>query len=284
MSNFQKRITTAIVLLIFALIGMSGNSFAFMAFFGVVGFMCLWEYFNLVLSKDENASKKVRLTVGLIIGFLPFILMSCSYLVDDFGIKEAGLIFLPILSSIFIVELFLNADSPYTNIGFILTGLVYIGIPFAMFVPIHFNYGNAPILGMWAFVAAFDIAAYLVGSQIGKTPLFPRISPKKTWEGVGGGVALLAIFFFLLPQIFDLLSNNFNIILTDDISKTDWIVIACISLIFGTLGDLVESMLKRNLGVKDSGNLLPGHGGFLDRFDSVFFPMPFVAAYLLWIL
>jgi phosphatidate cytidylyltransferase len=284
MSNFQKRITTAIVILIFALIGMSGSSITFLIFFGLVGFMCLWEYFNLVLSRDLTSYKKVRLAVGLLIGFLPFILISCSFLLDDFGLKEAALIFLPILSSIFIVELFLNADLPYANIGFILTGLIYIGIPFAMFVPIHFIYGNAPILGMWAFVAAFDIAAYLVGSRIGKTPLFPRISPKKTWEGVGGGVGLLVIFFFLLPQIFDFLSNSFNVVLTDDISKTDWIVIACIALVFGTLGDLVESMLKRNLGVKDSGKLLPGHGGFLDRFDSVFFPMPFVAAYLLWIM
>ena len=117
---------------------------------------------------------------------------------------------------------------------------------------------------------ANDTGAYLIGSQIGRTKLFPRISPKKTWEGSAGGVLVTFLAGYLLSRIFS------------DISLVDWCVLAGIVSIFGSLGDLVESMLKRSLQIKDSGNLLPGHGGFLDRFDAFIFLLPFAAAYLLW--
>jgi phosphatidate cytidylyltransferase len=281
MNNFQKRILTAIVLGILAIIGLSGNSYFFLIFFGVVGGFCSWEYYDLVLKERESRNKIGRKMGGMAIGFLPFFLLSIHYLFPEtLSIIAVGFIFSVALSTLFVLELFLNAGTPFSNLGYVFTGIIYLGIPFGLLVPIHFTFGNAPIIGMWVFVAAFDVAAYLVGSRIGKTPLFPRISPKKTWEGVGGGVGLLAIFFFLMPFILSWISNVFGYDIANEITTKDWIAIAVISLIFGTLGDLIESMLKRNLKVKDSSNLLPGHGGFLDRFDSVFFPVPFIAAYL----
>jgi phosphatidate cytidylyltransferase len=281
MSNFQKRILTAIVLMLFGIAGLSGNSFLFLIFFGVIGGFCSWEYYDLVLRDKSSRSKISRKILGMMIGVLPFILLSIHYLVPDtLTIIHVGFIFSVVLSSLFVMELFVNSGTPFSNLGYVFTGIIYLGIPFGILVPIHFVFGNAPIIGMWVFVAAFDIAAYLVGSRIGKTPLFPRISPKKTWEGVGGGVGLLVIFFFLLPMILEWISTVSGYEIANEIRYKDWIAIAAISLVFGTLGDLIESMLKRNLGVKDSGNLLPGHGGFLDRFDSVFFPVPFIAAYL----
>jgi phosphatidate cytidylyltransferase len=281
MSNFQKRILTAIVLGLFAIVGLSGNSYFFLIFFGIVGGFCSWEYYDLVLREKKSRSKIGRKIGGMAIGFSPFFLLSVHYLFPDkLSIIQVGFIFSVALYILFVLELFLNAGTPFLNLGAVFTGIIYLGIPFSLLVPIHFVFGNAPIIAMWVFVAAFDVAAYLVGSRIGKTPLFSRISPKKTWEGVGGGVALLIIFFFLMPMILDFISNIFNYDIASEITNKDWIAIAAISLVFGTLGDLIESMLKRNLNVKDSSNFLPGHGGFLDRFDSVFFPVPFIAAYL----
>ena len=116
-----------------------------------------------------------------------------------------------------------------------------------------------------------DTAAYIVGSQIGKTPLFPRISPKKTWEGTLGGLAGTLILAFLLNEYFE------------ELILRDWLILAILVGLFGSLGDLVESMLKRSFAIKDSGRLLPGHGGFLDRFDGFIFMLPFAAAYIVWL-
>jgi phosphatidate cytidylyltransferase len=113
-----------------------------------------------------------------------------------------------------------------------------------------------------------DAFAYAVGSLIGKHKLFPRISPGKTWEGTLGGIFFNFVVAYLLSLLFPVLGLR------------DWAVIAAIVSIFATFGDLVESMMKRSLNIKDTGNLFPGHGGMLDRFDAYFFAIPFVAAYL----
>ncbi|MGB0931093.1 MAG: phosphatidate cytidylyltransferase, partial [Chitinophagales bacterium] len=109
--------------------------------------------------------------------------------------------------------------------------------------------------------------AYLVGRLIGKTALFPRISPNKTWEGSIGGAVGGLIIAAALPYVFP-----------TDFGANVWYCVAVVAILFGSLGDLVESMFKRSLGVKDSGNLLPGHGGILDRFDALFFAIPFIYA------
>ncbi|TAK40283.1 MAG: phosphatidate cytidylyltransferase, partial [Saprospiraceae bacterium] len=116
-----------------------------------------------------------------------------------------------------------------------------------------------------------DTGAYIIGSLFGKHLLFSRISPKKTWEGTFGGIAITFLVAFLFC------------VFTNELRFRDWIILGAIVSIFGSVGDLVESMLKRSVGVKDSGNLLPGHGGVLDRFDAFIFVLPFAAAYLLWI-
>ena len=113
-----------------------------------------------------------------------------------------------------------------------------------------------------------DSGAYVVGSLIGKTPLYPRISPNKTWEGTLGGVFFCLVTGYIFSLYYTMLST------------VDWMVLGAITAIFGSLGDLIESMLKRSVDKKDSGNLLPGHGGMLDRFDAFIFLLPFAAAYL----
>jgi len=124
-------------------------------------------------------------------------------------------------------------------------------------------------LGFFILQWSSDTFAYLVGRKLGKHKLFERISPKKTIEGFIGAIVLTALVAYVLSRFWD------------DISTRDWMLISVIVVVFGTLGDLVESLLKRNLGIKDSGAILPGHGGVLDRFDGVFISAPAVYFYLL---
>ena len=125
------------------------------------------------------------------------------------------------------------------------------------------------IMGMLLLIWANDTGAYVLGSKIGKTPFFKRISPKKTWEGTISGMITTLILAAILGFVFN------------ELSVVQWYGVAVCVIIFSTLGDLVESMLKRNLGIKDSGTILPGHGGILDRFDALLLVVPYIA---LWIL
>ena len=220
----------------------------------------------------------MRKILGVAIGATPF-LMAAIY---HFGKIENGLeflkicilLFLPFIFLIFILELFTKSKNPFGNLGYLFLGVIYIGIPFtlAQFIAIDGdNYFPNIILGLLLLTWGNDTGAYVIGSQIGKTPLFPRISPNKTWEGSLGGVAVSFLIAWLL---------SFYVA---ELSLTNWLVLATLVSVFASLGDLIESMLKRSLGVKDSGTIMPGHGGFLDRFDAFIFLLPFAASYLLLI-
>ena len=178
----------------------------------------------------------------------------------------------PLIFLLFLYELFHQSEKPFRNIAYLVLGVVYLGLPFALLVKIATHTGSySPnlVLGMLLLTWANDTGAYFVGSKLGKRPLFPRISPKKTWEGSMGGVVIGLLAGWILSQIFP------------QYTITDWLILALIVVLFGSLGDLVESMLKRSLKIKDSGTLLPGHGGFLDRFDAFIFVIPFVMAFLI---
>ncbi len=124
------------------------------------------------------------------------------------------------------------------------------------------------LLGIFILIWASDSGAYVFGVTMGKNKLFERISPKKTWEGFIGGVVISQVAAFLLSRYFG------------DLGYLHWGIIAGIVAVFGTLGDLVESMIKRSVKIKDSGKILPGHGGILDRFDSLLFTIPVIFTYL----
>jgi phosphatidate cytidylyltransferase len=133
-----------------------------------------------------------------------------------------------------------------------------------------FSYSAGLPMGVFILIWTSDTGAYLAGRSFGKTKLFERVSPKKTWEGSVGGLLLSLLVAYVISQ-FDLF---------DTVNVLDWFIIACIIVVFGTFGDLFESLLKRNLHIKDSGNMLPGHGGVLDRFDALFISIPTVFFYL----
>lgn len=176
-------------------------------------------------------------------------------------------IFLP-----FIYQLFKPKNITFSNrIGNFLLAITYIALPFAFIISIPFfnnNYHPKIILSIFIMIWANDTFAYLVGRNFGKTKLYEKISPNKTVEGALGGLIAGIIAAFIIAKYVTVLS------------LTNWIMIAIIVFIFGSLGDLIESKFKREAGVKDSGNFIPGHGGFLDRLDSIIFAAPFVYVYL----
>ncbi len=232
-----------------------------------------WEYQNLIQKYPYNQhhtpteEKWLLMLVSSIVYLL--IAGTAAQLLE---LKQLAWI-LPIIFCLFLKELFAGAENPFVRVGFNLIALAYIALPFGLMIAVA-NYNNTfnpnRIFGIFALLWANDVMAYFTGKAFGKTPLFKRVSPNKTWEGsMGGGLSTLLIAIILgqlFPQAF---------------STTVWLGIGLIVAVFGSLGDLVESLFKRSIGVKDSGNIMPGHGGILDRFDAVIFAMPFIYAFLI---
>lgn len=203
--------------------------------------------------------------------FIATLLMSSFYFYD----YQYQLILLTILALFlaFIPLLFdKKGQQPTRYLGNLFLSVLYIALPLSMLVKIPFlkseTYQSSIILGIFVLVWVNDSFAYLTGNFLGKHKLLKHISPKKTIEGFVGGFIFTLIAGFLLSTQIQILSSN------------DWLVISFIIGIFGVLGDLVESMFKRKASVKDSGNIIPGHGGVLDRLDSIIFATPFIFAYL----
>jgi phosphatidate cytidylyltransferase len=173
---------------------------------------------------------------------------------------------------VYLVKLYKkNERKPFTNIAFTFLGIIYVAVPFALFNIAAFEdgvYNYEIIWGCLFILWACDTGAYFAGTFFGKRKLFERISPKKSWEGFFGGAALALLFAFGIAQFFH------------SYSVTEWMIIGVIIVVGGTYGDLVESLLKRSIEIKDSGTILPGHGGFLDRFDGLLIAIPFIVVYV----
>ena len=278
MRGLLRRAATGAIFVLIMLAGLFGGPYSFVLLFAIITGACLWEYLGMMLVRDEKRDR-IRKLIGLLMGLLPVVLSALVNLGiarnPETFVLIAALLFSPFIFMAFIYELlFTKSDRPFENVAFIMLGIIYIGMPFALLNFIAFDgdhFYAKTVFGILLLTWLNDTGAFVVGSLLGKTPLMPRISPKKTWEGAIGGVAISlgtgAILFYTINQL----------------SLLDWLVIAIIVSVFGSIGDLVESMLKRSKNIKDSGTLLPGHGGLLDRFDGFIFCVPFVAAYLLWL-
>jgi phosphatidate cytidylyltransferase len=178
----------------------------------------------------------------------------------------------PLVSCIYLIKLYKKFErKPFTNIAFTFLGIFYIAVPFSLLNIAAFEKGNYNfqiIFGCLFILWASDTGAYFAGTRFGRRKLFERISPKKSWEGALGGALLAMIFAFGIAYYFH------------SLALWQWLTIAVIIIVGGTFGDLVESLLKRSVETKDSGDTLPGHGGFLDRFDGLLISAPFIVAFL----
>lgn len=277
MSPKQKellvRTQTAVV---FAAVMFSG------IYFNVFSYLCLMCFIMLAsINEFHNVMKPTRQANKVSRWYKPlsFLIAAAFFIVSYFiieGSVDAKLLlaFPAIVFIFFILELFAESKHPFANISTNVLGLVYLTLPFVAlnFVAIRENEGYEfkMVLAILFIIWANDVFAYLVGSRIGKHKMLPRISPGKSWEGIAGGVVGAAGVAVLLSYWFDL----------HYLFLTDWICMGVIISFAATVGDLSESMLKRSLHIKDSGTMLPGHGGILDRFDAFYFAVPFVALYL----
>jgi phosphatidate cytidylyltransferase len=171
-----------------------------------------------------------------------------------------------------VIKLFENTHNEFSTLAFQLMGIFYITVPITMLAKMSFFnsffYSYDLPLGFILLLWICDVGAYVVGKNFGKHKLFERISPKKTWEGSVGALITVEVTAYILSVYFDTYSRN------------DWMIMGFLVLVFSTFGDLFESLLKRNLQIKDSGTMLPGHGGILDRFDGLFMAVPAVFFYL----
>ncbi|MEN0004862.1 MAG: CDP-archaeol synthase [Bacteroidota bacterium] len=272
MSSLYRRAGTAVIFVVVMIGGIYGGPYSFVLLFGVIAGLSMWEFFSMLLP-----GVALRQWVGVAIGLYPYLFTAffhLQWLGESSSLGLALLLLVPVFFLLFLYELFSPSEQPFTNLGYYALGIIYIAVPLTLlqFMAFH-NQTFDPnvVFGLLVMNWMNDTGAYVVGSRFGKTPLFPRISPKKTWEGTIGAIIFTVLVGILLYYLFS------------SLTLVDWIILALIVAVFGSLGDLVESMLKRSFQLKDSGTLLPGHGGFLDRFDGFLFLLPFAATYLLLI-
>ena len=276
MKNFIVRTITS-VFFVAAIVTSFLNPQAMMALFCVVTGMTIWEFCGLVNDRPYTEINRFICTVA---GVYLFLAMT-GY---NSGLTPAT-VFIPYLVSIIylmVAELYLKAKDPINNWAYTMLSQLYIALPLSLLnvlafrsngYEIHYTY-LAP-LSVFVFLWTNDAGAYCVGSLIGRHKLFPRISPGKSWEGsIGGGLLVIAAAI-LIWYLTDLYGVN-------DLGLTayEWAGLGLVVVVFGTWGDLIESLFKRTLGIKDSGNILPGHGGMLDRFDSTLMAVPAAVVYL----
>ena len=287
MNNLLKRSFTGLLIVGIIISGLLINSLSFFIVFLGIMMLTLWEFYHLVHMIKVRAQVKLGLFMAFLLFTLIFLL---SIQALDIKYLSLLLIFFPF---VFINELFAERNRPFHNIAYTFLGLTYIALPFSLLSLLSFDmhekiqpfftldgqedilnfllqpgyvidYSPYLLLGVFIIIWLYDTGAYLTGMIWGKHKLYRRISPKKSWEGVIGGTVIALITGIILSRYFK------------EITQFEWVMIVLVIVFFGTLGDLVESMLKRRVGVKDSGHILPGHGGFLDRFDGFLLAIPVI--------
>lgn len=288
--SFLLRTATALVLVAVMLAAILWGPYSFAAFFLILTTGILWEYYHLVNGLAEiNIYRPLHCFGGALIFFCAFCVS--SHLTDKWILQ----LYVIYLMAMFISRLYSKQKNPMRELAYILMGQIYIAYPIAMLSALAFHtlafplgevlkdYSPLFVLSLFFFIWINDTGAYLTGMTFGKRRLFPRISPKKSWEGFWGGLAFAMLLGWGLS--YETVWNFLGINLHDGLRLTtvEWILMGLIVSVASTFGDLIESLVKRAVGVKDSGNILPGHGGLWDRFDSLIMAAPAMLGYLVFV-
>jgi phosphatidate cytidylyltransferase len=262
LNNFTTRTITGVLFVICIIGSVVLSHWVFAALFLLVSLAGFVEYAKII--------RMNKIYLHRLSGLIFATVLYASFVLWEFGTISSDLLLLNfmILPLVLVIELFRKSATPFLNAASSLLGLIWVVLPLAMLNG-FFNHANGPgwlqsgaLLGFFIILWMYDSGAYIFGSLFGRHRMIERISPRKSWEGFLGGslVGLLTAY---------MISASFI-----EFSFLQWMMIALLIIVFGTFGDLVESMLKRSTGVKDSGSILPGHGGILDRFDAVFLAAP----------
>ena len=275
MKNFIQRAVTGVIFVAVLIGCIIGGPLSFGILFCLISALATIEFCHLMNQQEGVQVNRNICTLGSIALFLCFFF---------YGMNPADTgIFIPylaILIYLFISELYLKKKNPINNWAYAMFSQVYVALPFALLNVLAFQSdGTASVpqylfifpLSIFIFNWVNDTGAYCTGVLFGKHPLFKRISPKKSWEGSIGGATFCIAASFALAHFFPIMPT------------AAWVGMALVVVLFGTWGDLTESLMKRHLGIKDSGNILPGHGGVLDRFDSTIMAVPAAVVYLYFI-
>lgn len=270
MNNFTKRLIFGALYVAVLTFSILYSKITFISLFFILMLVTIYEFCNVI---------KLKSVFPYLIAIFLFVFANALNVkeIPSRALSEyAGIALFLTFFAAFISILFAKKDEVVSHLGKIFLSIIYIAVPFTLiaqipFINNEFEYVNTTILGVFILVWVNDSFAYLVGKNLGKKKLLERISPNKTVEGFIGGMIFTFIGGYVLSYFFTTMS------------VVNWLVFAAIVSTFGVLGDLIESMFKRQAGVKDSSNFIPGHGGFLDRLDSVIFATPFIFIYLLFI-
>ncbi len=283
MNELAKRVSVALIGIPFALFAIWSGGLIFLISIMLISSLVLWEYYTISESKAFQPNKIAGIILGVVLQFLIF-----------WKFESINQYLLPLLMVyiliVMMLELFSHKANPLVNIAVTITGNLYISMMLGSLIAIRefprlFTHNQIfaklrngididnsfayLVIALFVTVWICDSAAYFIGKALGKHKLYPKVSPKKSWEGAIAGFIASIITFTLIISFF-----------IDSFPLIHSIIIGLLIGIFGQIGDLVESLLKRDAGIKDSSTILPGHGGFLDRFDSIIFVAPILFVYI----
>lgn len=276
MKNLIVRTITGIIF-VAAIVASFMRPEAMVLLFGIITGLTVWEFTGLVNQRPNITVNRFISTVAAVYFFYAMTYF-CS---DVYAGVAKSVVFIPYLITIIyllVAELYMKQEDPIADWAYTMLSQMYIALPFSLLNVLAFNatpqggvtFNTLLPLSVFVFLWLNDTGAYCVGSLLGRHKLFPRISPAKSWEGSVGGAVFVLAAAWAVGEYLD----------SGMLSTLAWMGLGLVVVVFGTWGDLVESLFKRTLGIKDSGNILPGHGGMLDRFDSSLLAIPAAVVYL----
>lgn len=276
MKNFFVRTVTGVIF-VAAVVASFLRPEAMVLLFSIVTGLTVWEFTGLVNERPGVTVNRFISTVAAVYFFYAMTYF-CS---DVYGGVAKSVVFIPYLVTVIylmVSELYLKHVDPIQNWAYTMLSQMYIALPFSLLNVLAFtatpqgavSFNTLLPLSVFVFLWVNDSGAYCVGSLLGRHKLFPRISPGKSWEGSIGGAVFVLVAAWAISRFLD----------STMLTTLEWLGLGLVVVVFGTWGDLIESLFKRTLGIKDSGNILPGHGGMLDRFDSSLMAIPAAVVYL----